>query len=65
VGKLAADLLRLGPEHLVLVSCRPPALARDLVPLLRGGYRLSRVVPIDFFPHTRHVETVVCLDRLV
>jgi 23S rRNA (uracil1939-C5)-methyltransferase len=64
VGKLAADLLRLGPARLVLVSCRPPALARDLVPLLHGGYRLSRVVPIDFFPHTRHVEAVVRLDRI-
>lgn len=62
-GPLATDLLRLGAQRLVLVSCRPRGLARDLVPLLRGGYRLSRIVPIDFFPHTRHVEAVARLDR--
>jgi 23S rRNA (uracil1939-C5)-methyltransferase len=62
-GRLTADLLRLGAGRIVLVSCRPRTLARDLVPLIRGGYRLARVAPLDFFPHTRHVEAVVRLDR--
>lgn len=61
-GRLAGDLLRLRPARLVAVSCRPGVLARDLPPLIEGGYRLTRVVPLDFFPHTPHLEVVVRLD---
>jgi 23S rRNA (uracil1939-C5)-methyltransferase len=61
-GRLAGDLLRLRPARLVAVSCRPGILARDLPPLIEGGYRVTRVVPLDFFPHTPHLEVVVRLD---
>jgi 23S rRNA (uracil1939-C5)-methyltransferase len=46
-----------------VVSCDPPTLARDLKPFLKAGYRLDRVVPIDLFPQTDHVETVVLLKK--
>jgi 23S rRNA (uracil1939-C5)-methyltransferase len=54
---------RLRPETLILVSCNPEALARELPLALRAGYRALRVQPVDMFPHTPHIETVVVLGR--
>lgn len=45
------------------VSCNPVTLARDLDLLVRGGYRIDRVVPIDQFLWSSHVETVVLLSK--
>ncbi len=47
----------------VMVSCAPSTLARDLAILLSGGYRIERVVPVDQFRHSAHVETVTVLKR--
>ena len=55
------SLLTLAPERIVYVSCNPETLARDLRVLVRGGYRAEKAVPVDMFPFTEHVETVVLL----
>lgn len=53
----------MGPERIVYVSCDPGTLARDVKRFSGEGYRAVRVVAVDLFPRTRHVETVVCLGR--
>lgn len=53
---------RLRPNRLVYISCNPDTLARDLE-LLGKGYRLERVCPVELFPQTGHVETVILMSR--
>jgi 23S rRNA (uracil1939-C5)-methyltransferase len=62
-GKVMRRIARSAPERIIYVSCNPTTLARDLVELLPFGYRVSVVQPLDLFPQTYHVETVVTLDR--
>ena len=56
-------LMSLSPKKVVYISCNPETLARDIAYLKGGGYRLRAVQPVDMFPHTNHVETVILLSR--
>ena len=60
---LEDDLACLGAEKILYVSCNPPTLARDLAALSKKGYRVTRVRPVDLFPHTFHVETLAEMVR--
>ena len=53
-----------GPERIVYVSCDPATLARDVKRFARHGYVLRAAQPVDMFPRTQHVETVVLLSKL-
>lgn len=57
------SLLSLSPKRVVYVSCNPETLARDVAVLCAGGYRAEKAVPVDMFPWTEHVETIVLLQR--
>ncbi len=56
-------LLSIQPQQIVYVSCNPNSLARDLHHLHKNGYTINTVQPVDMFPQTPHVETLVRLVR--
>lgn len=55
-------ILEAAPERVVYVSCNPATQARDLT-LMNESYNVTRIQPVDMFPHTHHVENVVLLER--
>ncbi|NLS17873.1 class I SAM-dependent RNA methyltransferase [Rhizobium sp. P40RR-XXII] len=57
------ELARSQVKKIVAVSCNPLTLARDLALLVEGGYRITRVTPIDQFLWTSHVEVVAALEK--
>jgi 23S rRNA (uracil1939-C5)-methyltransferase len=59
--KIVRHILKVSPHQLLYVSCNPATLARDLAMLTDGGYVVVEVQPIDMFPHTYHIETIVNL----
>ncbi len=63
VPGLARQLAELTGKRLVYVSCDPATLCRDLAELLEKGFSLKRLQPIDMFPQTHHIETVVLLEK--
>ena len=57
------SVVTLAPKKVVYVSCNPETLSRDLKFFVANGYRAKKAVPVDMFPHTKHVETVVMLTK--
>lgn len=60
--KVIEQLLNIEPKRIVYVSCNPATQARDIT-LLNEKYEVSKVQPVDMFPHTQHVENVALLTR--
>lgn len=56
-------VVQMAPQRVVMVSCNPATAARDTHILETLGYHAQQVQPVDMFPRTRHVETVVLLQR--
>ena len=54
-------LLKIQPRRIIYISCNPVTLARDLF-TLKDAYSITSVTPVDMFPQTHHVETVVALS---
>jgi 23S rRNA (uracil1939-C5)-methyltransferase len=48
----------------VYISCNPETQARDLAYFCARGYAVKKIQPVDMFPHTNHVETVVLMSRV-
>jgi 23S rRNA (uracil1939-C5)-methyltransferase len=55
-------ILKAAPEKLVYISCNPATQARDVL-LLSDLYEVSKIQPVDMFPHTHHVENVLLLVK--
>ncbi len=62
-GKVIRKVGRASPRRVLYVSCNPTTLAPDLKELLPFGYSVRAVQPVDLFPQTYHVETLVLLER--
>ena len=57
-------LSEIAPKRIIMVSCNPATLARDLAHLAGRGYLIRKVTPVDMFPGTVHVECVALLEKL-
>ena len=62
--ELLQAVAEVGVGRIVYVSCDPATLARDIKLLGEMGYEFVEATPVDMFPHTGHVETVVLLSKL-
>lgn len=56
-------MLEKKPGKLIYISCNPATLVRDLERFVEAGYEMSEVQPVDLFPQTTHVETVVLMSK--
>jgi len=63
VPSLASDLAELTKKRLLYISCDPATLCRDLCDLTGAGFEIKKIQPIDMFPQTHHIETVVLLEK--
>ena len=59
----SAAVNKMKPRRVVYVSCDPETLARDVAAFTRLGWRAAKFCPVDLFPQTKHVETVVLLSK--
>ena len=58
-----SSLVTLAPKKIVYISCNPETQQRDLRFLTKRGYKVEKVQPVDMFPHTNHIETIVLLSH--
>jgi 23S rRNA (uracil1939-C5)-methyltransferase len=56
-------LASLKPKKVVYISCNPITLERDMEYLTKKGYKATKAVPVDMFPWTGHVETVIMMTN--
>lgn len=61
--KFLSCAVALKPERIVYISCNPETQQRDLFYLIKNGYKVKKIQPVDMFPYTAHVETVVLLQK--
>ena len=57
------SVITLSPKKVIYISCNPETQARDLQKLIKSGYRVIKIQPVDMFPHTKHIECVCVLTR--
>ena len=62
--KFLSSVVKLGPEKVVYISCNPETLERDLKYMVKHGYKVKKIQPVEMFPFTEHVECVVLLSRV-
>ena len=55
-------ILAAAPDKIVYVSCNPATQARDAA-MLESAYKITKVQPVDMFPHTHHVENVMLFEK--
>lgn len=61
--KVVEQILKIAPEKIVYVSCNSATQARDLA-LMKDHYKLVKILPVDMFPQTHHVENIALLIKI-
>jgi len=61
--KVVEQILKLSPEKIVYVSCNSATQARDLA-LMKDFYKVEKILPVDMFPQTHHVENIALLTKI-
>ncbi|MDL2254821.1 23S rRNA (uracil(1939)-C(5))-methyltransferase RlmD [Bacteroidales bacterium OttesenSCG-928-J16] len=61
--KVIQQMMKAAPRRIVYVSCNPATQARDLA-LMNDFYKITKIQPVDMFPHTHHVENVATLEKV-
>ena len=61
--KFLSSVVKMGPKKVVYISCNPETLERDLKYITKKGYEVKKIQPVEMFPMTDHVETVVLLCK--
>ena len=59
--KALKNIIDLNQKKIIYISCNPGTQARDLKEIVTHGYKINKIKPLDMFPHTPHIETVVTL----
>lgn len=59
------DILSFSSKNIIYVSCNPATLVRDLEIIMQNSnYSIEKIIPVDMFPHTHHIETIVSLKKV-
>ncbi|WP_018674655.1 23S rRNA (uracil(1939)-C(5))-methyltransferase RlmD [Riemerella columbina] len=62
-AKVVEQILKLAPEKIVYVSCNSATQARDLA-LMKEDYKVEKILPVDMFPQTHHIENIALLTKI-
>ena len=54
---------RTAPDRIIYISCYPPSQADNIKILKKYGYKIGKIVPVDNFPFTKHIEVIALLQR--
>ena len=61
--KALKNIIKLKQKKIIYISCNPATQARDLIDFIDAGYKVINIIPVDMFPHTPHIESIVTLER--
>ena len=61
--KALKNILNLNQKKIIYISCNPSTQARDLKKIVEYGYKIKNIIPVDMFPHTPHIESIVTLTK--
>ena len=62
-SKTILDIIQKKPDRIIYISCNPSTQARDVKELKNNNYQLEKILPLDMFPHTPHVENIAVIKR--
>ena len=61
--KALKNIIKLNQKKIIYISCNPSTQARDLKDFIASGYKVKNIIPVDMFPHTPHIESIVTLTK--